>query len=145
MTNTTRPARKRAGDPGGKRDAAGQFTPKSALSEAALGAAARYPPLRKARLTMPEPDFARLRVLKDRLKELDRPTRKNELLRAGLNALALLSDEALLLAVEQLPPAKPPKAAKPAKRATRTNAPKQPAARRRPPARARKAGDPADD
>lgn len=64
---------------------------------------------------MPEPDFARLRVLKERLKELDRPTRKNELVRAGLHALASLSDKALVLAVEQLPPSKAPKAPKPPK------------------------------
>ena len=76
-----------------------------------MAPAASYPPLKKARLTMPEPDFARLRALKERLKVLDRPTRKNELLRAGLHALAALSDEALLLAVEQLPPAKAPKPA----------------------------------
>lgn len=64
---------------------------------------------------MPEPDFACLRGLKERLKELDRPTRKNELVRAGLHTLASLSDEALLLAVGQLPPSKEPKAAKPPK------------------------------
>lgn len=68
-----------------------------------------YPPLERARLTMPRPDFERLRALKARLKALDRPTRKNELLRAGLRQLDALDDEALMNALEGLPPAKPPK------------------------------------
>jgi hypothetical protein len=107
-----------------------------------------YPPLKKARLTMPEPDFAGLRWLKERLKMLDRPTRKNELLRAGLKALSALSDEALLLAVTQLPPAKAPKAPKPAKSrrtATKAKVRKQPTARQKPPTRARKSAKSADD
>lgn len=105
MTAPPGPARKRASKAGGKRDRA-----RTALSKkTAAIAAPTYPPLKKARLTMPEPDFARLRFLKERLKALDRPTRKNELLRAGLSALSVMADEALLLAVERLPPAKPPK------------------------------------
>ncbi len=143
MTTPSRPARKRESESSGKRDQSGRFAPKAALTEAALPAATTYPPLKKAGLTMPEPDFARLRWLKERLKKLDRPTRKNELLRAGLQALALLSDEALLLAVEQLPPAKAPKAPKPAK--SRRTATKQPAAKPKPPARARKSAKSADD
>ncbi len=113
-----------------------------------MSTAASYPPLKKARLTMPEPDFARLRWLKERLKMLDRPTRKNELLRAGLQALALLSDEALLLAVEQLPPAKARKAPKPAKSrraAPKARVRKQPAVKPKPPANARTSAESADD
>lgn len=148
MTTRSRPTRKRASDSSGKRDHTGRFAPKAALAEAASTAATTYPPLKKARLTMPEPDFARLRVLKDRLKELDRPTRKNELVRAGLHALASLSDEALLLAVEQLPPAKAPKAPKPAKSrraAPKARVRKQPAVKPKPPARARTSAESADD
>lgn len=104
MTTPPGPARKRASKADGKRDSS-----RTALSKTAAIAAPTYPPLKKARLTMPEPDFARLRFLKERLKALDRPTRKNELLRAGLSALSVMADEALLLAVERLPPAKPPK------------------------------------
>lgn len=148
MTNPSRPARKRAGDSSGKRDQSGRFAPKTALAEAAVAPAASYPPLKKARLTMPEPDFARLRWLKERLKMLHRPTRKNELLRAGLHALAALSDEALLLAVEQLPPAKAPKAPKPAKSpksTPRRGAGKRPAAKPRSALRSRKSGQAAND
>lgn len=148
MSTPTRPARKRAGETTGKRDRSGRFTPKATLAEAALAANATYPPLKKARLTMPEPDFARLRALKERLKVLDRPTRKNELLRAGLHALAALSDEALLLAVEQLPPAKAPKPPKPAKApksTPRRGSGKRPAAKSKSALRARKSGEAADD
>jgi hypothetical protein len=127
VATPSRPTRKRASEISGKRDQTGRFAPKAALAEAALTAAASYPPLKRVRLTMPEPDFARLRVLKERLKELDRPTRKNELVRAGLHALASLSDEALLLAVEQLPPAKAPKAPKPPKAPKARKALKAPA------------------
>lgn len=123
MTTPFRPARKRASETSGKRDHTGRFAPKAALAEAALTAAANYPPLKKARLTMPEPDFARLRALKERLKELDRPTRKSELVRAGLHALVSLSDAALLVAVQQLPPAKAPKAPKPSKAGRALKAP----------------------
>lgn len=148
MSTPIKPARRRASEATGKRDRSGRFTPKATLAEAALAANAAYPPLKKARLTMPEPDFARLRALKERLKVLDRPTRKNELLRAGLHALAALSDEALLLAVEQLPPAKAPKPPKPAKArksTPRRGSGKRPAAKTKPTSRARKSAEATDD
>jgi hypothetical protein len=81
----------------------------------AVPADAKFAPLKRARLTMPEPDFAKIRVLKERLRELGRATRKNELLRAGLAALTAMPNEELMLFVEQLDPAKPARKLKAAK------------------------------
>lgn len=152
-TKPPRPSRKRTSAPQGDRDRAGRFARTAVAADVGV-VTATHPPLEKARLTMPAPDFERLRGLKLRLKELDRPTRKNELLRAGIHALCQFSDEALLLAVEQLPPAKPPKppkapkpprAAKPAKAAKLDGARKRPAAKPKVSARIRKAGASVDD
>jgi hypothetical protein len=65
--------------------------------------------LERGRFAMPQADFDRIALLKTRSKELGRPAKKNELLRAGLRALVMLSDEALLIALDQLETAKPAK------------------------------------
>lgn len=72
--------------------------------------------LKRRRFTMPQVDFDRMTLLKHRARELGRPTRKNELLRAGLRALVMLTDESLMLALSQLEPVKSPKPAKVAKK-----------------------------
>lgn len=62
--------------------------------------------------TMPEADYALLKALKDRLHEVKREAKKSELLRAGLQALALLDAPALAAALDRLEPVKtgrPPK------------------------------------
>lgn len=56
--------------------------------------------------TMPEADFALIAVLKRRLMGLHRETKKSELLRAGLHALAALDDASLRRAVDSLAPVK---------------------------------------
>lgn len=61
---------------------------------------------------MPQADFDRIALLKHRAKELGRPVKKNELLRAGLRALVMLSDESLMISLDQLEAAKAPKPAK---------------------------------
>lgn len=56
--------------------------------------------------TMPANDFALIDTLKDRLLGARRPTKKSELLRAGLHALAALSADKLLATVNALEPLK---------------------------------------
>ncbi len=80
--------------------------------------------LARGRFTMPEADFDRISLLKNRARELGRPAKKNELLRAGLRALVMLSDESLMIALDQLEATKPGKAAKQAKAAKAPKAPK---------------------
>jgi predicted component of type VI protein secretion system len=57
--------------------------------------------------TMPQSDFALIAALKDRALGFKRPTKKSELLRAGLQALAGLNDGALQTALNALAPLKP--------------------------------------
>lgn len=62
--------------------------------------------------TMPEADYALLKLLKDRLHGVKREAKKSELLRAGLQALALLDAPGLAAALDRLAPVKtgrPPK------------------------------------
>jgi hypothetical protein len=56
--------------------------------------------------TMPAEDWALIQQLKDRAIDFKRPTKKSELLRAGLQALAALSDARLKLSLEKLSPLK---------------------------------------
>lgn len=56
--------------------------------------------------TMPEDDHALIGTLKKRLLVLQRPTKKSELLRAGLKVLATLTDVELKAGVEGLAPIK---------------------------------------
>lgn len=56
--------------------------------------------------TMPEADFALIATLKARALAAKRETKKSELLRAGLHALAALDASALLAALSQLSPVK---------------------------------------
>jgi hypothetical protein len=65
----------------------------------------RQKPVRDS-FTMPEADFAQIATLKARLLAVQRETKKSELLRTGLHALAALDTPALLAAVEQLEPVK---------------------------------------
>ena len=55
---------------------------------------------------MPKADFALIDALKDRAIGFKRPTRKSELLRAGLHALMALPDDGLQKALGQLTPLK---------------------------------------
>lgn len=69
------------------------------------------PPLPRAKLvrdgfTMPEADYALLKELKQRLHGVSREAKKSELLRAGLQALALLDAPSLAAALDRLAPVK---------------------------------------
>ncbi|WP_341892565.1 hypothetical protein [Variovorax sp. YR752] len=83
---------------------------KPAPKPAAPAAKPAKPP--KAKLvrdsfTMPQSDFALIAALKDRALGFKRPTKKSELLRAGLQALAGLNDAALQGALNALAPLTP--------------------------------------
>ena len=56
--------------------------------------------------TMPKQDFALVESLKDRMMALKRPTKKSELLRAGLHVLMALPDARLATALDALVPLK---------------------------------------
>jgi hypothetical protein len=56
--------------------------------------------------TMPADDFALVDVLKNRALQVQRPAKKSELLRAGLQALSALSPQALAKALDALVPVK---------------------------------------
>ncbi|MCH6482783.1 hypothetical protein MMG85_04290 [Pseudoxanthomonas sp. LH2527] len=56
--------------------------------------------------TMPADDFALVAVLKGRALQVQRPAKKSELLRAGLQALSALSPQALAKALDALAPVK---------------------------------------
>ena len=69
------------------------------------------PPAERAKLvrdgfTMPEADFALIAALKKRALAMQRETKKSELLRAGLQALAAMAPEVLLAALNALAPVK---------------------------------------
>lgn len=65
----------------------------------------RSKPVRDS-FTMPEADFALIATLKARTLAAQRETKKSELLRAGLHALAALDTPALVAALNQLDPVK---------------------------------------
>ena len=61
------------------------------------------PKLVRDSFTMPKAEYAVIEQLKRRASVLERPTKKSELLRAGIKALSTLSDEALLAALQAVP------------------------------------------
>jgi hypothetical protein len=105
--------------PGTTAKAAPKSAPKStakaapkAKPKAPAGAAAPKPVKSKAKLvrdsfTMPQADFDLIAKLKARTLAFARPTKKSELLRAGLAALQALDDPHLELALAALVPLKP--------------------------------------
>lgn len=69
--------------------------------------------LERGRFSMPAAEFSQIATLKARALSLGRPAKKNELLRIGLSLAAMLADETLVVALDQLEPIK---TAKPKKR-----------------------------
>jgi hypothetical protein len=74
-------------------------------------APAKPPKVKKPKLvrdsfTIPKDEYAALSELKQRSAKLAQPVKKSELLRAGIKALAALSDKALLAALKAVPPIK---------------------------------------
>lgn len=78
---------------------AGSATPAPASPKAERG----KDKLVRDSFTMPRADFALIEQLKGRALAFQRPAKKSELLRAGLQALAALSDKALKARLDALP------------------------------------------
>ncbi|MDE2395061.1 MAG: hypothetical protein KGM91_06445 [Burkholderiales bacterium] len=98
------PARKAASRAAPARKAAA--APAAAVSSPARKAAKQRPRLVRDSFTMPESDFAVIATLKARALDVRRAAKKSELLRAGLQALALLEPKALAAALDRLEPIK---------------------------------------
>jgi hypothetical protein len=80
-------------------------TPKSQVKSLKLAAKPKEKLVRDS-FTMPQADFALIASLKNRALLLKRPTKKSELLRAGLHALQALTSAQLMVALNALVPLK---------------------------------------
>lgn len=72
----------------------------------------RKPKLVRDSFTIPKDEYAVLDALKQRAAKLGRPTKKSEVLRAGVQALAAMPDSAFLAAVGGVPALKTGRPAK---------------------------------
>lgn len=63
----------------------------------------KKPKLVRDSFTIPKDEYTALAGLKQRCAALDQPVKKSELLRAGIQALAVLGDKALLAALKAVP------------------------------------------
>jgi hypothetical protein len=72
----------------------------------------RKPKLVRDSFTIPKDEYTVLEALKQRAAKLGRPTKKSEVLRAGVQALAAMSDSAFLASVGQVPTVKTGRPAK---------------------------------
>ena len=71
--------------------------------QAAKPAKAHKPKLVRDSFTMPKDEYQVIDALKRRALGLQKPVRKSELLRAGIQALAAMNDRAFLKAVNEVP------------------------------------------
>ncbi|WP_332776205.1 hypothetical protein [Polaromonas sp.] len=76
---------------------------KAPLAKAEKPAKAKRPKLVRDSFTIPKTEYVVLDELKQRAAKLARPTKKSEVLRAGIKALAALSDAAFLTALDNVP------------------------------------------
>jgi len=88
--------------------------PPAAAPEAkpAKPAKPKKPKLVRDSFTIPKPEYAVLADLKQRCARLGAPAKKSELLRAGIKALATMSDAALASALRSVPALKTGRPAK---------------------------------
>jgi hypothetical protein len=86
-----------------KTTATGKPSPKPAAKPAVKAEKVKKPKLVRDSFTIPKAEYLVLDELKLRAAKLTRPAKKSELLRAGIKALAALSDAAFLAALEQVP------------------------------------------
>jgi hypothetical protein len=116
----SRPARKAAGPaPSAKKAArrsraigSGTVSVEAAPTSAAVARTTEK--LVRDSFTMPRSDLRLIEQLKARAIAFHRPAKKSELLRAGLHALAVLTDEQLRAGLDALTPLKPGRPKKPA-------------------------------
>lgn len=66
----------------------------------------KKPKMVRDSFTIPKDEYAVLDELKQRCVKLAQPSKKSELLRAGIKALAAMSDKNLLTALQTVPPIK---------------------------------------
>ena len=83
--------------------AAAKTPPKTAPKIAAKEEKPKKPKLVRDSFTIPKAEYLVLDTLKERALKLSREVKKSELLRAGIKALAALSDTALLAALSAVP------------------------------------------
>lgn len=96
------PAAKAAAKPGPKVPA--KKSPRAPAKPAtAKSAAEPKPKLVRDSFTIPKSEYAVLDALKLRAAKLARPTKKSEVLRAGIRALHVMSDKAFLAALGAVP------------------------------------------
>ena len=76
---------------------------KAAPQVAAKEEKPKKPKLVRDSFTIPKPEYLVLDEIKQRTQTLARPAKKSEILRAGIKALAALSDTALLAALSAVP------------------------------------------
>ncbi len=86
----------------GKRPAPQKTTGRK-VAAPAKPAKVKKPKLVRDSFTIPKDEYTALAALKQRCAALDHPVKKSELLRAGIQALAALSDKALLAAIKAVP------------------------------------------
>lgn len=120
VTTPKAPAAKKAAANVTKKAGAAAAKTKASAKPAAQPAAAKTPKAKKPKMvrdsfTIPKPEYDVLDVLKLRAAKLGNPVKKTELIRAGVKAIAALSDAAFkqaLLAVPSLKTGRPAKAKK---------------------------------
>lgn len=87
--------------------------PKAAKAEKAPKAdKPRKPKLTRDSFTIPKDEYAVIEQLKERAARLGRPSKKSEMLRAGIKALAAMNDSAFLASVAAVPAVKTGRPAK---------------------------------
>jgi hypothetical protein len=98
-----KPAAKAATKPVAKAVAKPASKPKAAVKPAAKPVKVKKPKMVRDSFTMPKAEFAVIEALKVRAAALKVPTKKTEMIRAGIKALAAMSDAAFLNAVRAVP------------------------------------------
>jgi hypothetical protein len=91
--------------------AATEAVPAKKPAKAVKAAKPKKPKMVRDSFTMPKTEYAVLEALKERASKLGRPTKKSEVLRAGVQALAAMGDALFLASVGGVPAAKPAPAA----------------------------------
>ncbi len=108
-TSTVRPSAKKAAP---TKSATGQAASKAGSTKTVKTVKAktvaktvkpRKPKLVRDSFTIPKDEYTALAELKQRCAKLAQPSKKSELLRAGIQALAAMSDKSLLAALKAVP------------------------------------------
>ena len=96
------PASRTSAKPKAPSEAAAATSPEAASTGAGVAAKTRHKLVRDS-FTIPKVEYMVFEGLKQRAARLARPTKKSELLRAGLTALDAMTDDAFLAALSKVP------------------------------------------